>query len=394
MVNDLHMFDRMIRARLARANKSVLLLGARQVGKSTLARQLAPDVIIDLADEATFQGYAKAPDRLRREVMALAARSVIMIDEVQRLPSLLNTVQSLLDQRPAHRFILTGSSARKLKRGGANLLPGRVVLEHLDPLLLSEIGDAFDLDRALQVGMLPGIYSDVASGHEVLETYAMVYLREEVQAEAVVRDVGSYARFLDLAAEQSGLWINYSKLASDAEIPKETVRRFYQILEDTLLAFRIEAYAPRQSYRHVSQRDRFVLFDVGVRNALLGAHHRRAPQRERGHIFEQWFILQCLYFIRARRLPWRVTSFRTDAGAEVDLVIDTGEQLLAIECKLGHTIARSDLRGIKSFVRIAGKRVRPFVVFTGARAQRLDDEITAVPYHEFLTEQLVRLARG
>jgi len=267
-----YVLDRLIAPRLKTTKKSVLLLGARQVGKSTLIRALGAELIINLADEAAYLSYAKDPARLRREVSALRSPARIIVDEVQRVPSLLNTVQALMDEGTPHRFILTGSSARKLKRGHANLLPGRVLFEVLDPLSIWELGDAFDLERALQVGTLPGIYLDRESGVDVLDSYVTTYLREEIRAEALLRDVGSYARFLDLAAASSGLWVNYSKLASDAEIAKETIRRYYQILEDTLLAFRLPPFQVKNSPRCVSQRDRVLFFDVGMRNALLGLH--------------------------------------------------------------------------------------------------------------------------
>jgi predicted AAA+ superfamily ATPase len=380
------MYKRLIEPRLARTKKSVLLLGARQVGKSTLCRNLGPDVVINLADEATFLEYAKDPARLRRQVAALARPSCIFVDEVQRIPSLLNTIQALLDEGPRHRFLLTGSSARKLKRGGANLLPGRIILEHLDPLSYWELGESFDLDRALRLGTLPGIYAD--ADVDTLETYATVYLREEIRAEAIVRDVGAYARFLDVAAAESGAWINYSKLASDAEIPKETVRRFYQMLEDTLLAFRVPPFTPKRSPRHVSQRDRLLIFDVGVRNALLGTLRQRPTPSELGSLFEQWLVLQCLYFVRAHHLPWRILGYRTDSGAGVDIVIDRGDDLLAVECKRGRNVNTADLRGIKSFMAGAQKPVRGFVVFAGDRAERLGDHVLAVPYLEFLRSTL------
>ncbi len=385
------MFQRTIQARIAASKRSVLLLGARQVGKSTLARALGPDLVINFADEAVFMTYAKDPGRLGRELRAMGRASLVLVDEVQRIPSLLNTVQALMDEGIRHRFILTGSSARKLRRGGANLLPGRIVLEYLDPLSAWELGATFDLDVALRTGSLPGIVSDPEDAAAILETYATVYLREEVQAEALVRDVGAYARFLDVAAEQSGAWVNYSKLASDMEIPKETVRRFFGILEDTLLAFRIEPFRPRAK-RRVSQRDRFVLFDVGVRNALLGLHRQAPVGTERGVLFEQWIILQCLYFNRSRRLPWRVSAYRTDAGAEVDIVVETGRELLALECKLGHNVRVQDLGGLRSFKEVAHKPVRALVLYQGERREQLAEGITAVPFLEFLRDDLPTMA--
>ncbi|MBN2574000.1 MAG: ATP-binding protein [Deltaproteobacteria bacterium] len=386
------MLARTLGERLRASKKSVLLLGARQVGKSTLTRALSPDLVVNLADEAIYLGYAKDPSRLRREIAALAKSSLVVLDEIQRVPALLNTVQAVMDEGTRHRFILTGSSARKLKRGGANLLPGRIVLEHLDPLSVWEMGDAFDLDRVLQIGSLPGIYLDPISGADVLDTYATVYLREEVRAESIIRDVGTYARFLDVAALSSNDWINYSKLASDTEIAKETVRRFFQILEDTLLAFRLPPFATGHPTRRVSQRDRILLFDLGVRNALLGLHRHPVAPTEKGRLFEHWLVLQCLYFIRSHRLPWRAFGYRTDAGAEVDLVVDTGKTLLAVECKLGRSVTGAQLRGLASFATAVSRPVRKVIVFQGERAQRFAGGTVALPLREFLFDFLPDLA--
>ncbi len=386
------MYARLIASRLERSRKNILLLGARQVGKSTLARSLGPDLVINLADEASFLAYGKDPARMGRELRALRKPSLVLIDEVQRIPSVLNSVQAVLDEGSTHRFLLTGSSARKLKRGGANLLPGRIVLEYLDPLTIWELNDAFDLDRVLRLGGLPGVYSDEDAAEDILETYAAVYLREEIQAEALIRNVGTYARFLDLAASSSGEWINYSKVASDAEIPKETVRRFFQILEDTLICLRIPPFSPAASGRRVSQRDRILLFDIGVRNALLGVHRSSPSRTEKGHLFEHWFVLQCQAFIRAHRLPWKLFAYRTDAGAEVDLVIDLGKRLLAAECKLGSGVGAAKLSGLRSFSQVAKKPLSSYVIFTGERAQSLANDVEAVPYREFLLTRLPELA--
>jgi len=394
--------DRIVQKRIAGLKKSVLLLGARQTGKSTLMRALNPRLVINLADESSYLQHAKDADLIGREVRALRQPSVILVDEVQRVPSILNTIQALIDENKGHRFLLTGSSARKLKRGGANLLPGRVLLEHLDPLTYWELGEHFSLERVLQVGSLPGVYLDRETGTETLDSYASLYLREEIQAEAVVRDLGSYARFLDLAAHASGQWVNYSKLASDAEIPKETIRRYYQILEDTLLGFRIPPFTTTRTVRRTSQRDRFLLFDPGVQNALL--HRHRAPNvSEQGSLFEQWLLLQVLFYARAHRLPWRLSAYRTDSGVEVDFVLEAASRLLAVECKLGRTIHSGATHGLRSFLNLPSHKkqtlghARGFLVFQGERRQRLSGAkeplIEAVPYREFLDETLPELAR-
>ncbi len=383
-----YMLDRITTERIIKKSNNILLLGARQVGKSTLARSLQPDFIVNLADEGLFLTYSKEPSRLKREVAALQKPSLILLDEIQRLPSLLNTVQALLDEGCRHRFFLTGSSARKLKRGGANLLPGRIVLEYLDPLSIWELGEQFNLEKNLQVGSLPGVYLNESEGAEILSSYTTVYLREEIQAEAIAKNIGAYARFLDVAAEASGEWINYSKLASDSEIPKETLRRFYSILEETLIAFRIPAFRPKKSARRVSQRDRIVFFDLGVRNAVLGLHRSTLSPTEKGKLFEQWVLLQCIYFIRSFKKDWRVMSYRTDGGAEVDVILDIGKKFLAIECKFGKTATESQLRGLRSFEEVAQKPVEKFLVYQGESRQKFSHGELAVPAKDFFLNLL------
>ncbi len=386
-----YMLDRLITPRLLKGRKSVLLLGPRQVGKSTLCRSLKPTKTINLADEALYMRYSKDPGRLLRELASISGKGIVVIDEIQRIASLLNSIQAHMDENASHRFILTGSSARKLKRGGANLLPGRIVLEHLDPLSFWELGQQFDLARCLSVGTLPGVYLDEQEGPAVLSTYAQVYLREEIQAEALVKNMGAYARFLDAAAEASGDWINYSKLASDTELPKETIRRFYDILEETLVAFRLPAFSPKKSHRHVTQRDRFLFFDVGVRNALLGIHTQILSPSEKGKLFEQWLILQCLFFARANQKGWKFSSYRTDSGMEVDLIIDIGPKFLAIECKYSRNVTETDLGGLRSFEHLAHKPVQKFVVTLERTPQIFSGKEKSISYQSFLSEILTAL---
>jgi predicted AAA+ superfamily ATPase len=378
-----HMRDRHLRDRIARGRKSVLLLGPRQVGKSTLCRSLGAGLYIDLADESEFLSFGKDPARLRREVLALSGRGLVVIDEIQRIPSLLNTIQSLIDQfQPQLKFVLTGSSARKLKRGGANLLPGRIVLERLDPLSVLELGGAVDLDRGLRLGMLPGIYWGEQEAGEVLRTYAEVYLREEIRAEALTKNLGSYARFLDVVAVTSGQWINYSQLSSDTEIPKETIRRFVELVEDTLLAIRLPPFRPARAVsRRTTQRDRVLLFDVGVRNALLGIHRHALTADQLGAVFEQWVMLQVIYLNRAWAKGWRLSTYRTEGGAEVDLVVERESDVLGIEIKSSRNVSAMDTRGLLSLEQVLGrtKPLRKWIVYRGERKQRFENGVEAWP---------------
>lgn len=393
-----HMKARWVADRIASRRQSVLLLGPRQVGKSTLCRALAPALYVDLALQPEFLAYARDPSRLPRAIAALDGPALVVIDEIQKLPELLDTVQALIDrQRSRLRFVLTGSSARKLRRGGANLLPGRIVLERLDPLSVLEIApspaDRFDLDRALQIGMLPGIQLGDDEAVDVLGTYADTYLREEIQAEALTRSIGSYARFLDTIAVSSGQWINYAKLASDAEIAKETLRRYVQLLDDTLLVLRLPSWRPRRdTSRRILQRERVLLFDVGVRNALLGAHRRRIAADRVGETFEQWVILQVAYLDRGLRKGWTLSAYRSEHGAEVDVVVERDDDVVAIEVKAGRTVSPRDTRGLRSLAEVAGRRkpLRRWIVYRGEQRQRFEDGTEVWP----VVEALHALAEG
>ena len=210
------MFERTLKSRLARGKRSILLLGPRQVGKSTLLKSLEPDLSINLASPATFRDYATHPERLAAELRAAGPDvRTVLLDEVQRVPALLDTVQVLIDEQPNRfRFLLSGSSARKLRRGQANLLPGRIHVHYLHPLMACELGDAFDLELSLAQGTLPGICSekDPETRAMDLRSYADTYLREEIQAEALVRNIGGYGRLLELVATESGKIFNLSSL--------------------------------------------------------------------------------------------------------------------------------------------------------------------------------------
>jgi predicted AAA+ superfamily ATPase len=383
-----HMQPRLIADRIGHRRRGILLLGPRQVGKSTLCRSLNADLYVDLADQGEFLGFSKDPQRLRREVEALQPPARVVIDEVQRVPALLDTVQALIDRSGGKlQFVLTGSSARKLKRGGANLLPGRIILERMDPLCAAELDKPVDFGRALRLGMLPGIYLGDAEAEDVLGTYADVYLREEIAAEALTKNLGAYARFLDVIAATSGQWLNYSKLSSDAEIPKETVRRFVDLLDDTLLAVRLPPFRPPHHVsRRVLQRERVFLFDVGVRNALLGLHRHPVTQDQVGVVFEHWVILQVVYLNRAQRHGWRLSSYRSEAGAEVDLIVERDSDFLAIEIKAARSVSAVDTRGLQSLQSLLGTRgpLRKWIIYRGPRKQKFENGVEVWPVLEAL----------
>ena len=392
-LNMTHMIGRILRNAIENHTRSVLLLGPRQVGKSTLCEELNPDFSLNLADEEHFRQHLNDPGLIKRIINALPnQKNLILIDEIQRIPSILNTVQALIDSNKNLRFLLTGSSARKLRRGQANLLPGRVLIEYLPPLVYWEIKHNFDLHKALTIGTLPEVYLQ-DYGPELLHSYVAAYLKEEIQAEAFTKNLASYSRFLDLAAELSGQYMNYSKVASDSEIHKETIRRYMEILSDTLLVELIPSYKDVDKKRRARQKEKFIFFDLGVRNSLLGKQSAAAFSKEDlGRLFEQWFILQIIYFNKLYKKSWKISTYRDAMGVEVDLIIETNDVCLAIEIKSSMRAQEKMFKGLNKFEEITKKQFKKYLVYQGEFEQDFDELGYAVPYQIFLERTLPNLS--
>lgn len=370
------------------ANRSVLLLGPRQTGKSTLIRARLPADAwtVDLLQNEPYLRYSKEPALFRREVEERLRRGVrtIFVDEVQRIPALLDEAHSFIESDQV-RFLLTGSSARKLKRGGANLLAGRAAVLPLHPLIVEEHGEHFDLERALRLGALPrAVTSTEEEAREFLRDYVAAYLRMEVEAEALVRNLGGFARFLDVAAAQNGELLNAANVARDAALAERTVREYYKILEDTLLGFRLEAYRKSVRARLVGH-SRFYLFDTGVTNAV---NHRLTANLDpdtRGRLFEQWLVLECKRRLDYARSEARLFFWRTNTGAEVDLLVEKhGKLVAAVEIKSGKKVDRSDLAGLRSFG-LENEGVPAFLVTPEAEPHRLEG-VLVTNWRDFLEQ--------
>jgi predicted AAA+ superfamily ATPase len=283
------------------------------------------------------------------------------------------------------RFILTGSSARKLRRGGANLLAGRADTLRMHPLVVEEHGDRFDLERALRIGALPAV---VKAGDDearsILRNYAETYLREEIQAEALVRNLGGFARFLDVAAAQCGDLLNAAAVARDAGLSVRTVHEYFQILEDTLLGFRLESWRKGVRARLVAH-PRFYLFDTGVTNALNRRLTAALDPVTRGRLFEQWLVLECVRMIDYAGSEARLFFWRTNHGVEVDLLVEKhGKLIAAAEIKTARRIAGADLTGLRSFAE-ENPRVPRFVVTPAAEPHRLE-EVLVTNWRDFLNQ--------
>jgi len=327
---------------------SFFLFGARGTGKSYLLRELLRQksiLWIDLLNSTEFIRYSRNPSLLFDECRSASRaggedNNWVVIDEVQRVPHLLNEVHRIIESPDIMhdvRFALTGSSARKLKRGGANLLAGRALVNHLFPLTMQELGHDFSLDSVLNWGSLPLVVqqkSDIVKA-EILDAYFGTYLREEIREEQVVRNIDPFSRFLEVAAQSSGQIINYSSIGRDCQVDSKAIARYYQILEDTLVGFFLPSY-------HVSVRKqqrssaKFYFFDLGVQRAVRGALSVPITRQSYGYgnAFEQFFILEIFRLNSYQRKRYKCYFLKTKDGAEVDLIIVTPtKEIILIEIK-------------------------------------------------------------
>lgn len=324
---------------------SMFLWGPRQTGKSTLLKQLFPDApYYDLLKSEVYTLYKMKPSRLRDECMMMDEGEVVIIDEVQKIPELLDEVHWLMVNRGIH-FILCGSSARKLKRSGANLLGGRAIRKTLHPLVSAEIPD-FDIDKAVNVGMLPRHYL-ASSPAKRIQAYVGDYLQQEVIAEALVRNLDSFTRFMEVAAISDGEMVNYTKIASECGVSSKTVKEYFVILQETLLGYMLPAYT-KTVKRRVQVAPKFYYFDVGITNYLLHRDPLRRGTAEYGHAFEHLIVQEVMAYMDYSESMKGLSFWHTQNNVyEVDLVVGNAE--VAIEIKSSDNVTTSHLKGLKAF---------------------------------------------
>lgn len=375
-----------------KADKSYLLLGPRQVGKSTLVKQelKSEDLLINLLESGVYLELSKHRERFRAQVLAHLNRSgpgLCVVDEIQKIPELLDDVHDLIESTEM-RFILTGSSARKLKRSGVNLLAGRALRKELFPCLHHEIGEAFDLERALGVGLLPKLWNgdldDRDDALSFLDSYCVLYLREEVQQEGLVRNIGPFSRFMDVAAASEGEVVNFSNVARECAVSVKTAQEYFAILEDTFLAHRLEPWM-KSARKRLTAHPKFYFFDPGVTNVLKRLNPFSLSPVERGRRFEQMVVLHALALNSYRQARFDLNFWRTHTGVEVDLVISReGRPAFALEMKSG-AISSVDCRGLLSF-KEEYPDVVAYLVVPGGRRFSILDGVDVVPWKECLDE--------
>ena len=328
--------------------QSFFLFGPRGTGKSTWLSQIFADALtIDLLAPEMLRAYLARPERLRERIAAVPGCPTVVIDEIQKAPQLLDVVHALLEERPGLRFVLTGSSARKLRHGAANLLGGRLVSASMSPFMAGELGSGFDLSRALAIGLVPLIWQS-QDPQANLSAYATLYLQEEVQAEALVRQIGDFSRFLEVISFSQGSQLNLASLAREAEIPRKRAESYLSILEDLLLSFRLPVFQKR-AQRQLVQHQKFYYFDVGVYRTLRPTGPLDAPQEIEGLALETLVAQHLRAFCQLRRQGATLSFWRTRAGLEVDFVLYGPDLFWAIEVKRSARIDRNDLAGLKAF---------------------------------------------
>ncbi len=371
-----NMYPRILPLKHLIEHRSLFLLGPRQTGKSTLLRHTFPEArYIDLLEANTFRELSAYPETLRQSLRPGEKR--IIIDEVQKLPILLDEAQALIDRDKNLRFIFTGGSARKLKRGQANLLAGRAWFCRLHPLVSPEVSYKA-LNRRLNIGSLPAVL-DSPEPKEDLKAYVGGYLKEEIRAEGLVRSIESFSRFLEVAALTNTHMLNYTSVSNDTGIPVRTVREHYQMLEDTLIGFQLPPFR-RSLKRKPVATAKFYFFDVGVANALMKRGEIIPGSELYGPALEHQVFLELRAYLDYRRIDKELTFWRTHSGHEIDFLI--GEEI-GIEVKASRRVSAGDQKGLLALSEEI-KLKKKIIVSMESRERTTDEDVTVLPAHTFL----------
>jgi predicted AAA+ superfamily ATPase len=358
-------------------NESLFLWGARQTGKSTLLKSIFPDSLwFDLLQSDVFERLQRHPAQLREVVLADTRKTPVIIDEIQRIPDLLNEVHWLIENNRS-RFILTGSSPRKILRSGANLLGGRALRYELFPLISQEIPD-FDLLRAINNGLLPKHYLST-NPRKLISSYIGSYLKDEILAEAKIRNIVSFSRFLETAAFSNGEIVNYTNIASDCGVSANTVREYFQILEDTLIGRFLTSFQKRPK-RKVILSPKFYFFDVGIANFLLKRGLIEKGSEAFGKVFEHFIYHEIYAHSSYTDLNYPIAYWRTASKLEIDFVL--GDHQVAIEVKATENANTRHLSGLKNFNQEYA--VKSLILITNDPLPRKIDNIQILPWNVFL----------
>jgi len=375
---------------LQQPERSFFLFGPRGTGKSTWLQQVLPDAFrLDLLDASLFLELSRDPHRLEALIGGRAAGAWIVLDEIQKIPPLLDEVHRLMGLQKWN-FALCGSSARKLRRGGANLLAGRALTLSMESFSTVELGDSFDLEFALNWGMLPFVWNDPPYAADILAAYVNTYLKEELQAEGLIRNVPPFVRFLSIAGQINGQIVNVQNIARDAAVARSTVDNYFGVLTDTLVGHFLPAWRPGLKVREATQ-PKFYWFDPGVARASAGLLRDPADRLWQGAALETMIYHELRVYNEVSRKHRPLYYYRTPAGVEIDFVIETAHRrpdslprVIAVEVKRAERWDRAWEKPMRSLADNAGVTVeRMFGVYCGSRSYQFDS-ITVLPFADFI----------
>lgn len=364
--------------------QSAFLWGPRKTGKTTYLKQRFPDSLYyDFLKTDLFLELSKNPSLFRERLLAKDERELkgpVILDEVQKIPQILDEVHWLIENKGLS-FILCGSSTRKLKRGQANLLGGRAWRYQLFPLVSAELKN-IDLLRALNHGMMPLHYLQDNNYARSLKAYVQDYLKEEVFSEGLVRNIPAFSRFFDAIGYSHGELTNYSNIARECGVDSKTVREYYQILVDTLLAVRIEPFKKRQHRQVITSTPKFYLFDVGIAGILTKRHLLENKGEEFGRAFEHLVLMEIIAYRSYRERDFDINFWRTKSGLEIDFILEKGET--AIEVKGTSRVDKKDLKPLMAFIEeYSPKRA---ILVCHEKEKRVHDKVQILPWRDFLNE--------
>ncbi|AIT62425.1 ATP-binding protein [Coxiella burnetii] len=371
---------RLVKRFFTAPKESFFLFGPRGTGKSTwLMTNFPQALLIDLLQPDVVRRYSAYPERLEETVLGSQQKQII-IDEIQHVPELLNVVHRLIEQKRGWQFILTGSSARKLRRTGVNLLAGRAIVRHLHPFMAAELGSNFDLTTALQSGLLP-VVTQSEHSKEVLKTYISLYLKEEVQAESLVRNIGHFARFLEIASFSHASISNISNIARETQVSRPLVENYLSVLEDLLLSFTLPVFTKRAK-RETIKHPKFYYFDAGVFQNLRKQGPLDRGEGISGLALEGLVAQHLRAWNDYQASNYDLYYWRTRFGVEVDFILYGPKGFWAIEVKNNHQVFSKDLTGLRAFCKDYPEAT-PLLLYRGKERFKKNN-ILCLPVNEFL----------
>ncbi len=365
------------------SDKSLFLWGVRKTGKSTFLKKHYPNsTYIDLLKNGVFVEYSSRPSLIREQVSSFNLNSHIIIDEIQKIPELLDEIHWMIENIEGISFILCGSSMRRIKHSGANLLGGRAWRQNFMPLCFPEL-EAFDLLRIFNYGLIPEHYLGKHDSIRTIKSYISEYLIPEIQWESRIRNFSVFSKFLDAIAFSNGEMISYANIGRECGIDAKTVQSYVTLMQEMMLGYLVPPYVKNSSRDLISRTQKFYFFDTAIPNAIMNKNIAMLKGADAGHSFEHYIFLELLAYKEIRRKYYDINYWRTKTGLEVDFILDKGR--VAIEVKISECVHKSDIKGLIEFTK-EHVPSRSIAVSLDSRKRIVEDKIEIYPVYEFLQD--------